>query len=135
MAALEQAGFEVERPPEGWLAKAWHHGDEAGGDEPSVLVDLIHHAQGVDVRAALTRAEPAAVEGMNVPVVAATDLLASKALTLGPASLDAQSAVEFARLLREQVDWRELAERVDESPYARALLFLLRELEIAPARP
>jgi hypothetical protein len=35
--ALEQAGFRVEEPPEGWLYKGWR------GD---VMVDLIHAPRG-----------------------------------------------------------------------------------------
>lgn len=127
--ALVAAGLEVEVPPEGWLIKAWKRGP---GDEPDVLIDLIHEPAGLDAAAGIERAVTESLEGMQVKVVQATDLLVSKALTLGPSSLDAQSAVEFARLLREQVDWTELEQRVSGSPYARALLFLLQELEIAP---
>lgn len=129
LAALEAAGFEVERPPEGWLAKAWHAGERGG---PGILVDLIHHPKGIEASAALDAALSTPVEGMDVPAVHPTDLMASKAMTLDAASLDAQGAVEFARLLREQVDWDELDRRVSVSPYARALLYLLRELGIAP---
>ena len=38
LAALERAGFRVERPPEGWLYKAWH--------ENGTLIDLIFDPAG-----------------------------------------------------------------------------------------
>jgi len=38
LAALEQAGMEVGRPPEGWLYKAWH--------DNGTLIDLIFSPDG-----------------------------------------------------------------------------------------
>lgn len=128
--ALADAGFELEDPPEGWLLKAWH-GDRAG-EEPRVLVDLIFSPTGLDPRDAISRARSVSVAGMRALAIAPTDLLVSKAMAHGPESADYQGTIEFARLLREDIDWADLGARV-EGPYARGLLHLLRELDIAPA--
>ena len=39
----------------------------------------------------------------------------------------------MARSLREQIDWREVRARTEESPFARTFFFLLNELQIVTA--
>ncbi|HEX2039879.1 MAG TPA: hypothetical protein VHF47_09145 [Acidimicrobiales bacterium] len=122
--AVVAAGLRPERPPEGWLVKAWD------GD---TLVDLIYAPAGGEVDdALLARAEELSVDGMPMPVATATDVVASKLLASTEHSLGFEGLLEMARALREQVDWAEVEARTSASPYARAFLHLARELGVAP---
>jgi hypothetical protein len=122
--ALEGAGMRPERPPEGWLVKAWD------GD---VLVDLIFAPSGFDVTpSVLARSEELNVAGMELPVLPATDVFVSRLLALHEHHLDFEALLPLARALREKVDWRDLTARVRDSPYARTFLYLLEELDIIP---
>lgn len=124
VVALEERGMRTERPPEGWLAKAY---------EGDVLIDLIHSPAGMDVDdELLARTEELSVDGMPMPVVHPDDLFTSKLLALTEHSLDFAGLLDAGRSLREQVDWNAVAERTKSSPYARAFLTLVRELGIAP---
>lgn len=124
LAAVEASGMRTERPPEGWLVKAYD------GD---VLVDLIHSPAGMDVDDELLgRSEVRSVDGMPMPVLHPDDLFTSKLLALTEHSLDFEGLLEAARSLREQVDWRSVEDRTTSSPYARAFVALVRELGIAP---
>ncbi len=121
---LAAAGMRPERPPEGWLVKAWD------GD---VLVDLIFAPSGFEVTAdVLARAERMNVAGMDLLVLAASDVFVSRLLSLQEHHLDFGALLPLARALREKVDWADVRARVEESPYARAFLYLLEELEIVP---
>src|SRR3954469_2898144 len=54
LAALVDAGMRAERPPEGWLLKAW----DPAEDGSETLVDLIYGPRGIpDVGEVLDRAE------------------------------------------------------------------------------
>jgi hypothetical protein len=120
------AGLRTERPPEGWLVKAWD------GDN---LVDLIFAPAGGEVDdALLERADELSVDGMPMPVADADDVIVSKLLAASEHSFGFEGLLEMSRALREQVDWSVVAERTAGSPYARAFLFLLRELGVAPPR-
>lgn len=122
--ALAAAGMRTERPPEGWLVKAWN------GD---VLVDLIFHPSGFEVTpAVLARAEMLNVAGMDLLVLPADDVFVSRLLALHEHHLDFEALLPLARALREKVDWDQLRSRVDHSAYARSFLFLLEELDIIP---
>jgi predicted nucleotidyltransferase len=122
LAALEAAGMRTERPPEGWLVKAWH-------DE--VLVDLIHSPSGYEEdEDLLDRAEEITVDGMPMPVLPITDVLVSKLRSLNERRLDFEGLLQITRALREQVDWERLRRRTSDSPFARAFLFLVKELGI-----
>lgn len=121
---MAAAGLRTERPPEGWLVKAWD------GDN---LVDLIFAPAGGEVDdALLARADELSVDGMPMPVAAADDVVVSKLLASTEHHLGFESLLEMARALREQVDWDGVAARTSESPYARAFLLLVRELGVAP---
>jgi hypothetical protein len=126
LEALEEAGLRTERPPEGWLFKAWD------GD---VLVDLIYRPAGGPVDAAtFERATP--VEVASLPLLAASvdDVLATKILALTEQEPDFRPVLEIARALREQVDWDSVRERVGETPFGAAFLTLAERLRIIPER-
>jgi hypothetical protein len=122
-AALEAAGMRSERPPEDWLLKAWD------GD---VLIDLIFELTGVDVHAALGRADTMSVAAIDMPVLAIEDVLTAKLLAFNDHYLDFTGPLQIARALREQVDWPALARATAGSPYARAFLKLVDELDLVP---
>ncbi|HWV84835.1 MAG TPA: nucleotidyltransferase family protein [Capillimicrobium sp.] len=123
-AALADAGLRAERPPEGWLLKAYD------GD---VLVDLIFELTGVDVAAALARADVMAVAAIDMPVLAVEDLLTAKLLAFNDHYLDFAGPLQIVRALREQIDWDALARATAASPHARGFLALARELDVMPA--
>lgn len=120
LAALEQAGFRTETPPEEWLVKAYD------GD---TLVDLIHLARELPITdEVLDRADPITVLGVTVDVMALEDILATKLMALGEHALDYEAILQTARSLREQVPWERLRERTASSPYARAFFTLAEGL-------
>ncbi len=122
LAALQAAGMRTERPPEGWLVKAWHD---------DVLVDLIHSPSGYEVDDDLLgEAEVLTVDGMEMPVLPVTEVLVSKLCALNERHLDFEGLLQITRSLREQIDWPRLRQQTAESPFARAFLFLASELDI-----
>ena len=126
LAVLEQAGFRPERPPEGWLYKAWD------GD---VFVDLIFStAAGEITDEHFERAECFEVYAVPMLVQAPEDLLVMKLLALGETALDYKPCLEIARALREQIDWEDVRGRTRESPYAKAFFTLVEELGIVLAQ-
>ena len=122
LEALEAAGLRGEKPPEGWLYKAWD------GD---VLVDLIFRPVGEPVDDELFEsAEELEVNAVSMLVMSLEDVLVTKLRALGEHELDYERLLEFARALRERIDWAEVRERTDDSPYAKAFFTMLEELEI-----
>jgi hypothetical protein len=122
LAALREAGLRVEAPPEGWLVKAWH------GD---VLIDLIFAPRGMTVdEDFLERCEQISVAAVDMQVISLDDLLVGKLLALTEHNLDFGPPLEWARAIREQVDWPSVAERTKGSPFARTFLTMLEELEV-----
>jgi hypothetical protein len=128
LEALESAGFRVERPPEGWLCKAWYD---------DVLVDLIWAPMGLEVTEKVLRAASIVnVDGMEVPALAPTDVLTSKLLALNESHLDFEGLLAIVRGVREQVDWAELRRRTEGKPLARSFLYMAGELGlISEERP
>jgi hypothetical protein len=125
LAALADAGMRPERPPEGWLYKAWD------GD---VLVDLIWELSGLgEVEEALDRAAECTVAAVPVSVLALEDAMVSKLLALDEHHLDLEPSLRIARAVREQLDWREVRARTADSPFAAAFLFLLERLGVISA--
>ena len=123
--AFAEAGLPTERPPEGWLVKAW---------VDDVLVDLIFDPQDGPVDDdMLGRAEELEVYAMRMKVAKLEDVLTQKVLALSEQRPDYSSVLELARSLREQVDWDEVRDRTRESPFAKAYFTLLDELEIVKA--
>ena len=127
LEALVEAGMRGERPPEGWLLKAW---------DGEVLVDLIYHASGVRITdAALARADEMNVFAITMRVLALEDVLSSKLLSLHEHQLDYEPVLTITRAVREQVDWGEVRARTSGSPYARAYFSLLEELGVELTGP
>jgi hypothetical protein len=123
LEALAAVGMRVERPPEGWLYKAWD------GD---TLVDLIFRPSGGAVDDAMfARATEVEVMAQTLRVASIDDVLATKVLALNEQSPDFRAVLEIARALREQVDWEHVRARVDESPFGAAFMTLVERLRIA----
>jgi len=119
--ALEERGFERERPPEGWLYKAY--------DPNGVMIDLIFEPVSGEVDdELLAQAEPVEVHAITVPALPVTNILAGKLLALREHYLDLAPALEIARSVREQIDWPELRRRTNGSPYAKAFFAVVEEL-------
>ena len=124
--ALAEASFRVENPPEEWLYKAW---------DDDVLVDVIFEPSGGPVDDGMfERAEELDVHAMTMRVMALEDVMVTKLLSLREHEVDYDSVLEIARALREQIDWDEVWRRTNHSPYARALFYLVEQLEILPER-
>ena len=97
LQALVDAGMRPERPPEGWLLKAW---------DDDVLVDLIWDFSGLPgVDELLERAEELSVQAQPLPVMALDDVMVSKLCAMDEHALDFAGPLAVARALREQIDW------------------------------
>jgi len=122
--ALAHAGMRPERPPEGWLLKAY---------ADDVLIDLIFAPRGGTIDdEVFSRADDLEVHAMRLKVAPLEDVLVQKLLALSEQNPDLSSVLELARSLREQVNWDEVRERTKESAFAKAYFTLLEELEIVP---
>jgi hypothetical protein len=126
VSALEEIGMRTEKPPEGWLLKAYD------GD---VMVDLIFSpATGPVTDEVIARAEEREVLSTRMRVMALEDVMVTKLLALDETHLDFSGALDVARPLREQIAWDEVRERTSDSPYAHAFFTLVEGLGIvAPA--
>jgi hypothetical protein len=125
--ALAAAGMRTERPPEGWLLKAWD------GD---VLVDLIWDLEGLDDPDALMeRADELSVQAVRMAVLSLDDVMVSKLCAFDEHELDFAGALAIARALREQVDWRDVRTRTAGSPYALGFLSMLEALGVIQPAP
>jgi hypothetical protein len=122
LAACAAAGMRTEIPPEGWLVKAWD------GD---VLIDLIFRPTGVVVDNNLfEQSDELNVHAVPMCVLSVEDLLSTKLLALTEHNLDFGPVLEYARSLREQIDWPSLRARTEGSPFARAFFTLVEELGV-----
>ena len=122
--ALVDAGMKPERPPEGWLLKAW---------DGEVLVDLIFEpTEGPIVPEQLERADELNVMAMRMKVARLEDVMSQKLLALKEQEPDFSQVIELARSLREQIDWDEVRGRTESSPLAKAFFTLVEELGITP---
>jgi hypothetical protein len=120
--ALADAGLRIEQPPLDWLIKAYD------GD---CLVDIIHHPVGRPVTPEiLQRASELEVGAVRMPVASATDLIVFKLLTYREHECDFGHGLPLARTLREQIDWEVVRKETQQSPYARAFIHLLEDLDI-----
>ncbi|HWB38310.1 MAG TPA: nucleotidyltransferase family protein, partial [Rugosimonospora sp.] len=127
LESLAAGGLDPVRPPEGWLVKAYD------GEE---LVDLIYRpVQQPVTDETLADSEVLGIDGSHLPVLSATRLMAYKLLSMNHHRCDFALPLEWARLLREQIDWPRLAAEVGGSPYGAAFLVLATRLGIAPAGP
>ncbi|MDP9417322.1 MAG: nucleotidyltransferase family protein [Actinomycetota bacterium] len=123
--ALEHSGFRIEHPDsEDWLVKVW--------DEDR-LVDLIFEVANRPVdEELLSRALTLEVQSVQMPVQDVTDIMVSKLIVLNDHYCDFARLIPPVRALREKIDWPRLEDSARESPYARAFVFLMRELDVAP---
>lgn len=125
LEALADAGMTVDRPPEGWLYKAW---------DEEVLIDLLFCPANVPVTdKALEHADELMVMSVPMLVAAIDDIMATKLLALNEDSIDYKQLLQIARALREQIGWARLRKRTEESPYAIAFFTLLEQLAIVDA--
>jgi predicted nucleotidyltransferase len=135
LEVFDAAGWKTERPPEGWLYKTWH--------ENGALVDLIFDpASGPITQEIINRAHEDEVMALRAKVATLEDVLVSKLLAIKEQELNFSSVLEWSRALREQIDWREVRERTQDSPFAKAFFVLIEELgivsleeELAPGGP
>jgi hypothetical protein len=126
LAALAEAGMPTERPPEGWLYKAWDNG---------ILIDLLFCPAAVPVTDEIfERGDEFAVMSVPMHVAAVDDVVSTKLLALNEHSLDLEQLLQIARSLREAIDWEEVRARTEYSPYARAFFALVEALDIASPR-
>ncbi|MGH2934936.1 MAG: nucleotidyltransferase [Gaiellaceae bacterium] len=123
LTALADSGMRTERPPEGWLYKAWH--------DNGTLVDLIYSPAGGPVTDEwLERSPTLEVMALRVRVSTLEDLMTTKLLALNEQEPNFGSLLELARALREQVDWDDVRRRTEASPFARAFFTLVEGLGI-----
>lgn len=122
--ALVAAGMRPERPPEGWLLKAWD------GDQ---LVDLIFHPAGGPVGDEFfARAERIEVAALPLLVASIDDVLSTKLLAMSEQNPDFRPVLEIARALREQIDWPAVRAQVGDAPFGAAFFTLVQRLRILP---
>jgi predicted nucleotidyltransferase len=122
LQVLGEAGMRTEKPPEGWLYKAF---------DDDVMVDLIFEPTGVEIDdELLARSDELEVAAVRMKVMSANDVLVTKLLALREHELDFDGVLESARALREQVDWDEVRARTSESPFAKAFFTLAEELGV-----
>jgi hypothetical protein len=127
--ALADAGLEVLDPAEDWLLKVVR-GEGDGG----VFVDVIWRTCGVPVETDLIdRADVLPVLSVQMPVLAATDIVTTKLMALDEHYCDFTRLLPVARALREQVDWPVVARDVAGNDFAVVFLELLGRLGIVPA--
>jgi len=125
LRALQKAGLRTERPPEGWLYKAY---------DGEIMVDLIFEPSGQPIEAEVfDRAEELNVNAVPMQVMSLEDVFVTKLTALREHELDYESVVQMARPIREQVDWEEVRRRTEDSPYAQAFFTLVEELGIVEA--
>jgi Uncharacterised nucleotidyltransferase len=126
LQALVDAGMKPERPPEGWLYKAY--------DENGVMVDVIFRPTDNPVTdEMLERGEELEVMAIDVNVMAPEDVFVSKLLALREHELDYRSLIEMTRAVREQIDWADVRRRTEASPFARAFFTLAEGLDLVEA--
>jgi hypothetical protein len=122
LQALVDVGMKPEKPPEGWLYKAWD------GD---VLVDIIFQPRGLEMTdEVFERGETREVMAISVNLMALEDVFATKLLALDEHNCDYSALLLRARSLREQIDWDHLRDRTEDWPFARAFFVLAEGLGI-----
>ncbi|KLO33816.1 hypothetical protein ABW17_28120 [Mycobacterium nebraskense] len=119
-AALSDAGFAVERPPEDWLFKA------RTGD---TVVDVLHRLNGVRVESStLDCAKQHDVLAIRMPVLPPTMVLIQQLRSLGEHHCDFAKLLPAVRAVREQLDWERVRARTADNDYAVAFLVLVERL-------
>ena len=125
--ALGETGMRLERPPEGWLLKAW---------DDEVLIDVIFEPSGLEITDELIdRAEEMEVLAQSMKILSLEDLMVTKLSCLREHEIDYDPHIEIARSLRERIDWDDVRTRAPDNPYVRAFFTLAEGLELIPATP
>jgi hypothetical protein len=129
--ALADAGLDVLHPAEDWLVKVVRGEGEGDG---GAFVDVLWRTCGVPVETDLVaRADVLPVLSVQMPVLAATDIVTTKLMALDEHYCDFARLLPVARALREQVDWPAVARDVAGNDFAVVFLLLLDRLGIVPA--
>jgi hypothetical protein len=119
---LLRDGHDAVESMEDWLDKVSRDG---------IVVDVIHRLPIGDVDdALLDRCDELSVDSVRMPVMRPTDLLLSRLLALGENACDLAPLLGWSRSLREQIDWATIRRETAHSPFARAFLGLLTDLEV-----
>jgi hypothetical protein len=120
---FETAGWRTERPPEGWLYKTWHEND--------ALVDLIFNpASGPITDEIIGRAPVAEVMALRINVSTLEDVMTAKLMAMTEQEPDYSALLEWARALREQIDWEVVRSRTEASAFAKAFFTLVESLGV-----
>jgi hypothetical protein len=120
--SLSAAGFQIERPPEDWLFKAYLDDD---------LVDVLHRLAGVPVeRELIDTATEREILGVRIPVLPPTPIMIAKLLSLSEHYANFALLLPPVRAVREQLDWPAIAAAVEGHPFAEAFLVLVERLGI-----
>src|SRR3954467_3635148 len=109
LEVLAGNGLRTERPPEGWLVKAY---------DGEVLVDLIHDPNGLDVDETFARADTLSVMSVDMRVMAVDDVIVTKLEAFEEHYVDFVSVLSVGRALREQIDWPAVRRRLSANPFA-----------------
>jgi hypothetical protein len=121
--ALADAGLQVVQPAEDWLLKV------VADDGP--FVDVLWRTCGSPVETDLIdRADVLPVLSVQMPVLAATDILTTKLMALDEHYCDFARLLPVARALREQVAWDRVRRDVASNDFAVVFLVLLDRLAI-----
>jgi len=123
--ALAAVGMATDRPPEGWLYKAW---------DEDILIDLLFAPANVPVTdRVLERSDELLVLSVPMQVASIDDIMATKLLALNESSIDYKQLLQIGRALREQIHWAPLHRRTCHSPYATAFFTLVEQLGVVNA--
>ena len=126
LEALADSGMHTERPPEGWLYKAWHPN--------GALIDVIFNPSGGPITTeTIARAPLLEVSALRIHVFSLEDVMSSKLLALNEQEPDFGQVLDYARALREQIDWESVRSRTEASPFAKAFFTLVEELGVVTA--
>ena len=124
LEVFAEQGLRTERPPEGWLVKAYD------GD---VLVDVIFDPQGPRPEDTFANSEVMPVLSQDMRVQAADDFMVTKLLAFEEHYLPFDELLPVARALQEQIDWASVRARTEDSPYAHGFLEMVARLGICGA--
>ena len=121
---LADAGLDVQEPAEDWLVKVVSAGS---------FVDVLWRTCGHPVETDLIeRSEMLPVLSVQMPVLAATDIVVTKLMALDEHYCDYSRMLPVARALREQVDWPAVSRAVAGNDFAVVFLELLDRLDVVP---
>lgn len=128
--ALAETGFEIDRPQEDWLVKAWWSVDGS-----RAFVDVIYELAGQPVDTDLLRtARTTLVHAVHAPVLPPQQVITAKLQVLSEHHCDFTPLLQAVRAVREQLDWRLLRRETSDNPYAQGFLDLMERLALANGR-